>query len=227
MPSDRVQRQVDRLLDQAEESIALRQWEDLRATCEVVLNLDPDNSDATSYIALADKSLATDVVSDSSEVAEPSEGRTLTYDEYENAYESSEGIESSLREEIWHIFKQLIGTSGRINRCGYAMRSGLSCILLFFAVFFYCMLIGPWTSNPYGGGVIGVGVSLFWSVGSLIFSFSTTVRRFHDFNGRGASVLLLLIPFVNIVIVFMLLFRSGTRGTNDHGDEPVDLGVGF
>jgi ankyrin repeat protein len=62
MPSDRVQRQIDRLLDQAEEAIALRQWEDLRAHCEVVLNLDPDNSDATSYIALADRSLAADVV---------------------------------------------------------------------------------------------------------------------------------------------------------------------
>jgi ankyrin repeat protein len=60
MLSDRVQRQVDRLLDEAEEAIALRQWEDLRATCEVVLNLDPDNSDAPSYIALADKSLGTD-----------------------------------------------------------------------------------------------------------------------------------------------------------------------
>ena len=46
MLSDRVQRQIDRLLDQAEKAIALRQWEDLRATCEVVLNLDRDNSDA-------------------------------------------------------------------------------------------------------------------------------------------------------------------------------------
>jgi len=70
MLSDRVQRQVDRLLDQAEEAIALRHWEDLRATCEVVLNLDPENSDATRYLALADKSLATDAVSGSSDILE-------------------------------------------------------------------------------------------------------------------------------------------------------------
>ena len=81
MLSDRVQRQVDRLLDQAEEAIALRQWEELRATCEVVLNLDPDNSDAAGYLALADKSLATEVVSDSSEVIEASPDETSLVDD--------------------------------------------------------------------------------------------------------------------------------------------------
>jgi hypothetical protein len=76
MLSDRIQRHIDRLLDEADEAIALRQWEDLRATCETLLSLDPDNSDATLYLALADKSLATDVVSDSSDIVEPSEDPT-------------------------------------------------------------------------------------------------------------------------------------------------------
>jgi len=76
MLSDRVQRQVDRLLDQAEEAIALRQWEDLRATCETLLSLDPDNSDAARYLILANDSLATEVVSDSSDIVEPSEDPT-------------------------------------------------------------------------------------------------------------------------------------------------------
>jgi len=73
MLSDRVKRQVDRLLDQAEEAIALRQWEELRAICEVVLNLDSENTDATRYLALADKSLATEVKSGSSDIVEPPE----------------------------------------------------------------------------------------------------------------------------------------------------------
>ena len=72
MSSKRVQRQVDRLLDQAEEAIALRQWEELRATCETLLSLDPDNSDAARYMKLANDSLATDVVPVSSDVIEPS-----------------------------------------------------------------------------------------------------------------------------------------------------------
>jgi uncharacterized RDD family membrane protein YckC len=76
MLSDRVQRQIDRLLDQAEEAMALRRWEDLRATCEVVLDLDPENSDAARYLALANNSLGTDDVSDSSDILEPSPDRT-------------------------------------------------------------------------------------------------------------------------------------------------------
>jgi len=81
MLSDRVQRQIDRLLDQAEKAIKLRQWEELRAICEVVLNLDPDNSDATSYLALADRSLATDVVPDSSDAIEASPDETSLIDD--------------------------------------------------------------------------------------------------------------------------------------------------
>ena len=81
MLSDRIQRQIDRLVDQADQAIALRQWEELRATCEVVLNLDPDNSDAAGYLALADKSLATEVVSDSSEVIEASPDETSLVDD--------------------------------------------------------------------------------------------------------------------------------------------------
>ena len=55
---------------------------------------------------------------------------------------------------------------------------------------------------------------------------SAVVRRFHDFNWGGLSIFFLLIPFVNIVIVFMLLFRSGTRGTNDYGNEPDGVAIG-
>jgi len=63
MLSDRVQRHIDRLLDEADEAIALQQWEDLRATCETLLSLDPDNADAARYMKLANDSLATGSVS--------------------------------------------------------------------------------------------------------------------------------------------------------------------
>jgi uncharacterized membrane protein YhaH (DUF805 family) len=213
MLSDRVQRQVDRLLDQAEEAIALRQWEDLRATCEVVLNLDPDNADAARYLVLADKSLATDVVSDSSDVAEPAEDQTL---EYGNAFEYAEG-DSNVREEFRFIFKQLFGTSGRVNRSSYFFRALL---------FWFLIGIGIPILLEMNEVVLGITGFLFSMVG-LVLGFCTSVRRFHDFNWWGASVLLLLIPLVGMVFAFMLLFRSGTRGTNNHGNEPVDLAVGF
>jgi len=81
MLNDRVQRQIDRLVDQAQDAIALGQWEELRATCEVVLSLDPENSDATRYLSLADKSLATDVVSGDSDIIEASPDETSLIDD--------------------------------------------------------------------------------------------------------------------------------------------------
>ena len=81
MLSERVQRQVDRLLDQAEEAIALRHWEDLRATCETLLSLDPDNSDASRYLILANDSLATGVGSGSSGIIEAPPDETSLVDD--------------------------------------------------------------------------------------------------------------------------------------------------
>jgi uncharacterized membrane protein YhaH (DUF805 family) len=388
MLSDRVQRQIDRLLDQAEKAIALRQWEDLRATCEVVLNLDPENSDATQYLALADKSLATDVASDSSDIVEPSEDpapaantpppvapqdaepedrpdtnpidsrtsgqrvRDLAVANSKLAREQSEfgapvnpaevagrssressrrqvrrqvqerirlgqranahkdGLETNpsdsktfgqrvrdlavansavanaklaleleransprrqIRRQVQEtlnpsaratvarelqeqraaakrrgdeqlrirreqtrqassprsrnldsgnarspsdsqtLFNQLIGTSGRINRAGYIVRAIATSVATGVAVVF--MVAGP-------AGVL-IGLVLYIAV--LVVAFCSAVRRCHDFNWGGASLLLLLIPPFGL----MLLFRSGTRGTNNHGHEPVDLAVGF
>jgi class 3 adenylate cyclase/predicted ATPase len=53
MPSERFQRQIDRLLDEAEQAIAASEWGLVRARCEQVLRLDPDNADARAYLAAA------------------------------------------------------------------------------------------------------------------------------------------------------------------------------
>jgi len=81
MLSGRIQRQIDRLLNQAQEAIALGQWQKLRAICERLLSLAPDNSDATRYLALADKELTTDVISGSSDAIEASPDETSLIDD--------------------------------------------------------------------------------------------------------------------------------------------------
>jgi uncharacterized membrane protein YhaH (DUF805 family) len=216
MLSDRVQRQIDRLLDQAEEAIALRQWEDLRATCETLLSLAPDNSDAARYLILANDSLATEVVSDSSDVAEPAQDWVTQLD-------NSEGLD--------FFFRQINGTNGRINRSSYVLRAVPVFVATAIAIGLFANLpplgvvegSGSWNLPAQFGGLVGI----FFVIASLVMIFCSTVRRFHDFNWGGARILLLLVPIVNIAIVFMLLFRSGTQGTNDYGNEPVDLAVGF
>ena len=49
------------------------------------------------------------------------------------------------------------------------------------------------------------------------------VRRFHDLDRPSSDYLLLLIPFYNIYLGFVLLFKSGTEGLNryDEGFQPA------
>ena len=46
MASERVQRQIDRLLDEAEEAIAVSDWATVGDGARNVLRLDPENSDS-------------------------------------------------------------------------------------------------------------------------------------------------------------------------------------
>ncbi len=73
------------------------------------------------------------------------------------------------------------------------------------------------------GGILG----FVFNGAGIALGFCSIVRKFHDFDWGGVSIFLLFIPIVNIVIALMLLFRSGTRGNNKHGDELLDVEVGF
>ncbi|MCZ6539671.1 MAG: hypothetical protein O6922_07580, partial [Chloroflexi bacterium] len=53
MPSERVQRRIDRLLDQAEEAVDALDWERVREVSESVLVMDAGNEDANSFLAVA------------------------------------------------------------------------------------------------------------------------------------------------------------------------------
>ena len=58
MLSVRIQRQIERLLDEAEAAVVARNWELVRERVLHVLELDPDNSDAQAFAAAADRGLA-------------------------------------------------------------------------------------------------------------------------------------------------------------------------
>lgn len=49
MPSERVQRQIDRLLDEAEVALGRLDWPEVRARADAVLALDPQNADARTF----------------------------------------------------------------------------------------------------------------------------------------------------------------------------------
>ena len=57
MASERVQRQIDRLLDEAEEASARQDWDVVRARAQHVLTFDPDNADALAFLSAAERAL--------------------------------------------------------------------------------------------------------------------------------------------------------------------------
>ena len=55
MVSERLQRQIDRLLDEADQAMGQRRWDLVRQHCQDVLDLDPDNADARAYLAAMER----------------------------------------------------------------------------------------------------------------------------------------------------------------------------
>ena len=51
MASDRLQRQIERLLDEAEEAISRFDWEALLQRAQAVLAMDPENRDGLAFLA--------------------------------------------------------------------------------------------------------------------------------------------------------------------------------
>ena len=58
MASERVQRQIDRLLDEAERAFAKRDWPVVRDNALDVIGLDPDNPDALTFLNAAERALS-------------------------------------------------------------------------------------------------------------------------------------------------------------------------
>ena len=55
MASERFQRQIDRLLDEAEEALSRFDWERVRQCAQAVLAIDPENQDGSTFLAAAER----------------------------------------------------------------------------------------------------------------------------------------------------------------------------
>ncbi len=55
MASERIQRQIDRLLDEAAEAVAQGDWELVRDCSQKVLVVEPENQEALTFMAIAER----------------------------------------------------------------------------------------------------------------------------------------------------------------------------
>ena len=113
------------------------------------------------------------------------------------------------------FFSRLYKLRGRSSRKEYTAR-----FLLTTAVF----VTGAYTvdSVPNNGlfALFYMSSLLFCTIIMFFQFIPLSVRRFHDINCSGWWTLLFILPFTQIVILW-LMFKKGTSSTNDYGEEPV------
>ncbi|MCH7740390.1 MAG: protein kinase, partial [Chloroflexi bacterium] len=83
MPSERMQRQIDRLLDEADEASLQNDWVTVKARAEAALTFDPGNSDASGYLGAATRGLSE---SDSTTPLEPAGAAATSTDETPSSF---------------------------------------------------------------------------------------------------------------------------------------------
>jgi class 3 adenylate cyclase len=99
MPSERIQRQIDRFLDQIETAVEERDWERVRGLSDDVLRLDPDNEDAQSFLAAAGRDLPRTVGRDGPSEATPPDS------------EAAGGRSEAERRQLTVMFCDVVGST--------------------------------------------------------------------------------------------------------------------
>jgi uncharacterized membrane protein YhaH (DUF805 family) len=116
---------------------------------------------------------------------------------------------------------------GRATRSEYWYFLLFSIIIGLILSFLDSMLINPILGiHPLDkNGNAGILGSLF-SLGTLIPSFALALRRLHDIGKKGWWILLALIPVVNFIGMFVLLYffvKDSQPGSNEYGPNPKGM----
>jgi uncharacterized membrane protein YhaH (DUF805 family) len=114
---------------------------------------------------------------------------------------------------------------GRYDRTRYFWTVFLVSCLPGFVAKFVDVLLGVAAKATSGEASTTGAISLLagFSVaiaGGVVSAFAI-VKRFHDLDRPGRAYWLLLVPFYNIYLMFVLLFRRGTAGANRYGPDPL------
>jgi len=113
------------------------------------------------------------------------------------------------------LFNKFLVFKGRSSRKEYI------CRVLFLAIL---IIVDSYTFDTYGNedtlfSFLYVVILSSLGIIMVLQYFPLAVRRFHDINSSGWYVLLTFAPFGQLVILW-LMFKKGTSGINDYGEEP-------
>ena len=117
------------------------------------------------------------------------------------------------------IVNEIYTTEGRLNRKRYfkyyIILVLVSTIISFIIGFIISLLTGT-ADNILFDLFTGI-VSLATGIGGIMLG----VRRLHDLNRNGWFMILLFVPFINLIFLLYLWFAPGTFGDNRFGADPL------
>ena len=111
----------------------------------------------------------------------------------------------------------LFSMEGRYNRARYFW----TVFVLSLVLYVVCLVLGRAIGSAGGTPATGAVLSLLITIpGTVIIAFQY-VKRLHDLDRPGSHYWLFLIPFYNIYLGLVLLFKKGTEGANKYGPDPL------
>ena len=116
------------------------------------------------------------------------------------------------------MLKHLFSFSGRSGRLEYFIHS-FSEIFGILAIISAISFIEGQFKVSVGGEIIVFSILGVILVG-VIAETAVTVRRFHDLGMAGWHLFGMLVPFYNIYLSLILLFRRGEASRNIYGPGP-------
>ena len=145
---------------------------------------------------------------------------TDTLNNKDNNYRDENVIGLNFKSSIKICFSKMTDFSGRASRSEFwkfYLTFFISYLVLLFLVLFLIIL-----SNPYISDSTIDTLSTVLAIPGGLMTLSATVRRLHDTNKSGWWILISLIPFIGLIIIFILASK-GTEGKNRFGDYPLKL----
>lgn len=76
-------------------------------------------------------------------------------------------------------------------------------------------------ADRLSGSAVTAAAVLLWLM-AFIPGLTLTIRRLHDLDKPNWWCVGMIVPIVNFLLLFSLLFFRGTRGPNRYGPDPLD-----
>ncbi|MCX2743139.1 DUF805 domain-containing protein [Mangrovivirga sp. M17] len=112
------------------------------------------------------------------------------------------------------VLQNYANFSGRARRKEYWMFVLFNILFIVIATGLDNLLGLTFDFVPYGY------IYLAYNIFIIIPSLAAGVRRLHDINKSGWSILISLIPLIGSIILIVWFAREGDSGSNKYGEDP-------